>query len=380
MTYASIDAIQNVLAADVFHYTRDAKKAAGRAIGTLVEIVTFHLLKAWELERHTLIERRIPEYGNPDLTHNVEFTLHPSRDIAAINLGDSDLPFTANKMRRRAGIGERWNERGLKSTQLLSRRHLLRNSCVMYEYGDDLFAAFLGERVGSEWEISIRSFLAHPLALFECKRVGVEEGMRKGPQTIEKAKQGAYVARTVSALQKIRMADGSVYGALPMPDNSLMFEPYHEMLGAIMRSEDPELLQRFILTVGVVSNHGNWFTSGDHNKELRVLAQSYDWLIFLTDDGLSRFIHDLLLDPVEGCEPAREAFAGSYTGERGGNRFTKVQMLLAADIAIRGYFAERLTKIEEDWFNVISPSASSVSVLKQELDSLMQKSWQGGSE
>ena len=171
MTYASIDAIQNVLAAEVFHYTRDAKKAAGRAIGTLVEIVTFHLLKAWGLERHTLIERRIPEYGNPDLTHNVEFTLHPSRDIAAINLRDSDLPFTANKIKRRARIGERWDERGLKSTQLLSRRHLLRNSCVIYEHGDDLYAAFLGERVGSGWEVSIRNFLAHPQALFECKRL-----------------------------------------------------------------------------------------------------------------------------------------------------------------------------------------------------------------
>lgn len=28
--------------------------------------------------------------------------------------------------------------------------------------------------------------------------------MKKGPQTIEKAKQGAYVTRTASSLQKIR--------------------------------------------------------------------------------------------------------------------------------------------------------------------------------
>jgi len=32
--------------------------------------------------------------------------------------------------------------------------------------------------------------------------------------------------------------------------------------------------------VGVVSNHGNWFIAEDHNKELKVLAQSYDWLLF----------------------------------------------------------------------------------------------------
>jgi hypothetical protein len=49
----------------------------------------------------------------------------------------------------------------------------------------------------------------------------------------------------------------------------------------VIYSNDKELLRRFILTVGVVSNHGNWFTSENPNKELKVLAQSYDWLLFL---------------------------------------------------------------------------------------------------
>jgi hypothetical protein len=38
--------------------------------------------------------------------------------------------------------------------------------------------------------------------------------MKKGPQTIEKAKQGAYVARTVSSLQKIRLRDGVLGGVV----------------------------------------------------------------------------------------------------------------------------------------------------------------------
>jgi hypothetical protein len=38
--------------------------------------------------------------------------------------------------------------------------------------------------------------------------------MRKGPQTIEKAKQGAYVARSVSSLQKFRLQNGEVQGVL----------------------------------------------------------------------------------------------------------------------------------------------------------------------
>lgn len=378
MAYASIDAIQNVLAAEVFHYARDSKKAAGRAIGTLVEVIAFHLLKAWGFESHTLIERHIPEYGNPDLTHNVEFTLHPGEDSAIINLRDSDLPFTANKMRRQAGIGERWNRRGVKSNQLLSRRGLLRNSCVIYEHDDELYAAYLGGKVGDEWEIAIRRLLIQPLALFECKRVGVEEGMKKGPQTIEKAKQGAYVARSVSALQRIRMSDGSVYGALPMPDNSVMVRPYAAILQEIVNSDDPDLLRHFTLTVGVVSNHGNWFSSDDYNKELEVLAQSYDWLLFLTDEGLAQFISDLLLEPTEDRKPAREAFIGSYTGERGVNRFTKIQMPLTADSAIQGFFAERLPAIEE-WFNIISPKGASLSALKQEIGALMRKDMSGGS-
>ena len=45
------------------------------------------------------------------------------------------------------------------------------------------------------------------------------------------------------------------------------------------------MLQKFILTVGVVSNHGNWFTAEDHNKELKVLAQSYDWLMFINKNA-----------------------------------------------------------------------------------------------
>jgi hypothetical protein len=38
MSYKSVDALQQVLVEKVFHYAEDRKKAAGRALGTLVEI------------------------------------------------------------------------------------------------------------------------------------------------------------------------------------------------------------------------------------------------------------------------------------------------------------------------------------------------------
>ena len=374
MAYESIDSLQNALARDVFHYTRDSKKAAGRALGTLVEIINFYLLKAWGHERRTAIERRIPEYANPDLTHNVEFTLHPTRNVARIELEESALPFTPRKIRREIGK-DIWDSNNLKSSQLLSRARLLRNSCTIYESADELAVAYLGDRTRDKWKIWVENLHINPFAMFECKRVGVEEGMKKGPQTIEKAKQGAYVARNVSSLQKIRKLDGSLHGVLSLPDNSLMINPYDELIQEIVNSNNSDLLHQFVLTVGIVSNHGNWFTSDNHNKELRVLAQSYDWLLFLTDAGLARFIEDLLLNPSEIYRVAQAAFLDSYSGIRGRNRFTKVTMHLEADEAIQEYFKNHLTEIE-NWFNIISPINTSIETLKNELNVLANKDWE----
>ena len=136
--------------------------------------------------------------------------------------------------------------------------------------------------------------------------------MRKGPQTIEKAKQGAYVARSVSSLQKVRLRNGRFQGVIEQPDGSFRTGLYDKVLREVIDSSSVVEFAGFILTVGVVSNHGNWFTSDNHNKELRVLAQSYDWLLFLTDAGLSQFIDKLLLNPTPELEPAREAFLASY--------------------------------------------------------------------
>jgi len=125
---------------------------------------------------------------------------------------------------------------------------------------------------------SIFQLQKHPFVMFECKRVGVESGMKKGPQTIEKAKQGSYVARTVSALQRVRKIDGRMAGILQRSENDFLIEDYYELLNQIISSNNKNLLKNFILTVGVVSNHGNWFTSDNPNKELKVLSQSYDCL------------------------------------------------------------------------------------------------------
>ena len=83
MAWQSVEELQQYLSQNVFQDSQASKKAAGRALGTLVEIITFHLLKTWGLEKSTLIERKLPEYANSEISHNVEFTLHPSETVAS---------------------------------------------------------------------------------------------------------------------------------------------------------------------------------------------------------------------------------------------------------------------------------------------------------
>jgi len=374
MSYESVDALQQALTKDVFHYAKDAKKAAGRALGTSVEIITFYLLKTWGFEKHTAIEKRLPEYANPDITHNVEFSLHPSIQIASAEASNDNLPITPRKIAKLIARAD-WNVDESKSNQLLSSDEILRNACTLYEDESRIIIAHLGTATSGIYRVSVSQLTPHPFAVVECKRVGVEDGIKKGPQTIEKAKQGAYVARSVSSLQKIRMADGSMSGILNLENGELRCEPYQQFLKTIIASNDSFLLRDFTMTVGVVSNHGNWFTSDNHNKELRVLAQSYDWLLFLTDFGLSTFVESLLIKPAKKYEPIRDAFVQSYSGRKGGNVFTKVKIQLAADLALQKYFLENL-KAVEDWFNVISPADFSITELKQELAMLSSKDWE----
>lgn len=375
MPYPSVDALQQALTRDVFHYARDAKKAAGRALGTVVEVIAFYAIKTWGLERYTAIERRLPEYGNPDITHNVEFSLHPSKRIGRAEFEAGETPITPKKILRRIGSADLLG-RELKTTQLLSSHGTLRNACTLYEDNDHLVVAYLEVIPGSrDFLVTVHDLLSHPFAAIECKRVGVEEGTKKGPQTIEKAKQGAYVARTLSSVQKVRTPSGELYGVLQIEGMKLRHEPYRQLVSDVVQAASPLLLKDFVLTVGIVSNHGNWFATDDQNKELKVLAQSYDWLLFLTDEGIAEFAHALLLAPRGNRQAVQEAFVGSYGQGRSRNVFTKVQMSLDADLVLQDYFRQNIRKIDK-WFNVVSPRGRRLVALRRELKTLAAKDWE----
>jgi len=370
MSYKSIDQLQKALASDVFDYAKDSKKAAGRALGTIVEIITFYLLKSWGFNKFISIERSLKEYGNDEISHNVEYSLHPVFNEYTIKLPKDDKSITATKIINKLDV-ENLNR---QNNNLLSKDYILRNACTIARNENSNFVSSILKETVNNFEICICEQNTMPFAMFECKRVGVEEGCKKGPQTIEKAKQGAYVAKSISALQKIRSNNGDLFGVI-YKNNKLYSKPYHELIEEIIKSNDAELLEKFILTVGVVSNHGNWFTAENHNKEMKVLAQSYDWLIFLTDDGIVQFIEELIISPKPAYQAVRKAFTSSYLPDKKKNCFTKVQMQYEADKALRKYFNRNKKRIEK-WFNIISPFESNIHKLINEITILSNKNWE----
>jgi hypothetical protein len=370
MSYASIDNLQNVLREEIFSHTKDSKKAAGRALGTMIEIITYYLLKEWGLNDTISIERGLKEYGNPALSHNVEFTLHPILKSYKFELA-RNLPITTHKILKVFNIDDNYI---VKNNTLLDISETLKTVCTIAEDNYTIVNASIKDIRADILTIEVHTQHQHPYAMFECKRVGVEEGNKKGPQTIEKAKQGAYVAQKASSLQKIRNDKGEIMGIIYDNSNPII-KPYHALLSQIIEGESKSLLNGFTLSVGIVSNHGNWFTNADQNKELKVLAQSYDWLLFLSDNGLAQFITELLLNPDKEYQPIRRAFIDSYKEGKKSNTFTKVRMNLSAHQALERYFHKNINKIES-WFNIISPSEDNIQRLKENLYKLRDKRWE----
>lgn len=360
-SYQSVDALQNALARTVFNGTQAPKKAAGRALGTIVELITFYMLREWGLERHVAIERGLPEYGNSLITHNVEFTLHPSVNIASLRLPADDKTLTTRRIAtalKGAGFASALSDATLRGSIALTRGSVLRHAATVADAPGAFITAYL---TGGDSKYTVSRLSEAPFAMFECKRVGVEEGQRKGPQTIEKAKQGAYVARSVSGLQRIPLKNGSVAALVEAADGSLQTHPdYYQFIRDAIDAGDAQSLLNVVLTIGVVSDHGNWFTATTLNKEMRVLAQSYDWLLFLTDKALAEFIESVLQGTDSAFAATRAAFDATHGRTSGTTTFTKVTIESEADEELSKFFAD--TKPWGRWFNVVSPMAPIVDL------------------
>lgn len=379
MSYQSVDTLQRALADSIFSNRQDVKKAAGRALGTIVELITFYIFREWGVLPGMSIERGLAEFGNDRITHNVEFGIHPIIQSATFT-GDIKPPITTSKILKQIKANEKLaslsfgGAESIKSNQLYSSQGILRNACTLLESNDKLLTANIRSIAESSVTIDLSLLKYQPYAMIECKRVGVEEGIKKGPTTIEKAKQGAYVAKHVSALQKIRGRDGELYGVMPMEDGTFEVRELKEELRRLIYDANQDELKGFILTIGIVSNHGNWFTADDPNKELLVLKQSYDWLMFLTDAAIGEFVEDTILSNDQTMAEVKRAFSDSYaSGESGKNQFTKVKISKSAHDVLIDYFHTHIARIESSWFNILSPKNVDIQELKQQLKTLREK-------
>lgn len=372
MAYQSIDELQTLLSQEVFGDRQDSKKAAGRALGTFIETIVFYLLRQCGENDSVAIERPLAEYGHEEITHNVEFTLHPVRHVYPSIEIPANIPTTARQIAKRIELADTFVLTGQK----VINKGVIQNACVI---GSDEKSMVIAapDRVSTN-STTLHTYILdkHAYAMIECKRVG-KEGDAKGPQTIEKAKQGAYVAKTTSSLQKVRNDQGGLDGIYYVNGEAYV-GPYNQLLREIIFNGQPQQLRDFTLSIGVVSNHGNWFTAGNQNKEMKVLAQSYDWLLFLTDEGLVEFIVDLIRSPLPKYKAVRDAFIASYPpsgGPKIDNSFTKKKMEQEAHFALDAYFAANFDRIEK-WFNVISPGGGTLQDLRQILMTLKEKDWE----
>lgn len=152
-------------------------------------------------------------------------------------------------------------------------------------------------------------------------------------------------------MQKVKDANGDIQGVYFNDTNSPIIEDYNSIINKLINNKI--VLKNFILTIGVISNHGNWFTQDNKNKELEVLCNAYDWLIFLTDEGLTEFISDIFQIPE-----CLSAFKYSYelninTSRKNVNIFTKSNISYEVDKKLTEYFHDNINKINS-WFNIIN--------------------------
>lgn len=161
--YASVDALQNFLAAEVFHHAGSGKKAAGRALGTLVEVITFYLIESWGLRHSLVIEKALAEYGYPEITHNVEYTLHPVLQTSRHRFPIGMASISGNRLRR--SIQESSGVEPLQgpATSLLSGG-ILRNCYVVHRPDGRLVVAHLERKTRDATVVRLATLHDKPYA------------------------------------------------------------------------------------------------------------------------------------------------------------------------------------------------------------------------
>ena len=176
MAYESVDKLQKALAEGVFSDRIDSKKAAGRALGTFVEIISYYLLKTWGLNNQISIERKIQEYGNSGISHNVEFSLHPILAHTILKIEKTDKSITSNAiLKALKATGYNVEKFKGESNQLLSAG-ILRNACTIATSDCSYLLCSILNETHDSYMLNIYEQSTKQYAIFECKRVGGRGG------------------------------------------------------------------------------------------------------------------------------------------------------------------------------------------------------------
>jgi len=372
---STVDDAQKYLKEAFFQHAKSQKKAAGRAIGTILEIIVYFILETYDLIKNMTVEYRLPEYGPNDVVHNVEYGIHPNIGTIQSEMSGTvhknlQIPRSIQKafgnskdLKRSIRVLE-YNNKADRKIRINNR--LFVSNIVDWNY-DEIFVGHLLDNSKGEILVLQKS----PIAYIECKRVGREEGTKTGPTSIEKAKQASYVALRTSRLQKF-FGDDAIYGILPIRTKDgigFRVEPYSDLWLDLLRKERYEDLIGVVRSTVFVSNHVNWYINDREKKDLSVIKQSHDWTIWVNDYGIVEFIDKFL---NKDCA-VKDAFTLTYIDRKGGGSlFTKTRMETEAYALLNKFFRSNIEHVKKNWLKVLSPSDRSLDDMMKELKTILR--------
>lgn len=295
------------------------QKTAGRRLGMILEIMTFLFFQSQGLASSMRKGNQLPSFAI-DATHETDFSFHPVLQSTTQiftnqqqQVGVSRQPVPS----RQFPISEQLSLLDPDSLIPIMKDKIIQNSnvnplaVIAVPEGDRKDSGnpsgqkicsnitSLSSETGTRCDVSINRLANSAYAKVECKRVGIELTADSAPQTIEKAKQGAYAADHASSFQSIYTRGGEKLGV--MLGDRIRVGPYDQLRNQIINGEIPGMLEGYCSTLFVFSEPSNWQTSnGVWKKDLEVLRASFDWVMYLEDEAFIHFCENFHLADSEG--------------------------------------------------------------------------------
>ena len=99
------------------------------------------MLKTWGFNNSTSIERGLVEYGNDEISHNVEYSLHPIINEYEVTIPNDGNSITSTKILKALENQIDISKFEKKTNNLLDKHNILRNACSIAESEDTFLLA-----------------------------------------------------------------------------------------------------------------------------------------------------------------------------------------------------------------------------------------------